>query len=107
MDAICLIEVTARTTTGRSTVRLSWVHDPEVAWLIGANEHQGVRYFNRELFDRLIWWMALRPLLEAADEAAPNMTTLQGIRSDVESRCQAALDAGYRIELLMEAENVL
>jgi hypothetical protein len=90
-----------------ATPPLSWVHDPEVAWLIGSNEHQGVRYFNRELFERLIWWMALRPLLEAAATEPIDFELAKDIVDDVAHRCEVAARSGYRVEALLEAGSTL
>ena len=32
----------------------SWLHDPDMAWLIGVHSYEGVRYFNKELFEQLL-----------------------------------------------------
>jgi hypothetical protein len=96
-----------RQTPGRSSAPLSWLHDAEVAWLIGSNEHEGVRYFNKEQFEQLLWWMALRPLMEIAEEVQPDANELSELERDMERRCKLASDGGYRMEALLEADNVL
>jgi hypothetical protein len=96
-----------RQTPGRSSAPLSWLNDPEVAWLIGSNEHEGVRYFNKEQFEQLLWWMALRPLMEIAEEEQPDTTELQELESEMERRCKLASSVGYRMEGLLESGNVL
>ena len=96
-----------RQAPGRSSAPLSWLHDPEVAWLIGSNEHEGVRYFNKEQFEQLLWWMALRPLMEIAAEAVPSAAELREVESDMEKRCQSAQAVGYRMESLLESGGVL
>ena len=96
-----------RQTPGRSSAPLSWLNDPEVAWLIGSNEHEGVRYFNKEQFEQLLWWMALRPLMEIAEEEQPDVRELQELESEMERRCKLASSVGYRMEGLLESGNVL
>jgi hypothetical protein len=96
-----------RQTPGRSSAPLSWLHDPEVAWLIGSNEHEGVRYFNKEQFEQLLWWMALPPLMEIAEEEQPDAKELQELERDMDRRCQLASKGGYRIEALLESGSVL
>jgi hypothetical protein len=80
---------------------LSWVHDPDVAWLIGVHEYEGVRYFNKELFERLLWWMALRPLLAAASPSA-EPEDIRQIEQRLQARIRAAVEGGYRVEVLLE-----
>jgi hypothetical protein len=96
-----------RQTPGRSSAPLSWLHDPEVAWLIGSNEHEGVRYFNKEQFEQLLWWMALPPLMEIAEEEQPDAKELQELERDMDRRCQLASKGEYRIEALLESGSVL
>lgn len=85
---------------------LSWVNDPEVAWLIGAHDYQGDRYFNKELFERLLWWMALRPMLEAAAESPLNRGLIAEIEEDIRCWSEAAEKSGYRVEALLESGGV-
>ena len=79
----------------------SWIHDPDVAWLIGVHEYEGVRYFNKEAFERLLWWMALPALLGIA--STPEDTAgLKELEGELQSRMGAAAAAGYRVESLLE-----
>ena len=89
-----------------SNAPLSWVHDPDISWLIGVHEWELVRYFNKELYERLLWWMSLRSLLDAtaADTAGPKI--LSAVQHDIESRLNAASDAGYRVLALLEPERL-
>ncbi len=96
-----------RQTPGRSATPLSWLNDPEVAWLIGSNEHEGVRYFNKEQFEQLLWWMALRPLMEIAEEEQPDLKELRELENEMEQRCKLASTVGYRMEGLLESGNLL
>ncbi len=81
----------------------SWLHDPDVAWLIGVHEHEGVRYFVKELFERLLWWAALPSLLAVAEAPTPDRDGLRALEHRIKARMQAAADAGYRVEELLEA----
>ena len=91
-----------RKAPGPSAAPLSWLHDAEVAWLIGSNEHEGVRYFNKELFEQLLWWMALRPMIELAEDAKPSETELRELERELKQRCEQASKGGYRMEALLE-----
>ena len=90
----------------RSTAVFSWLHDPDVAWLIGVHEWEGVRYFNREAFERLLWWMSLRALLKIASDASPNPAKIAALEKEIQSRLKAAADAGYRVEALLQGGTV-
>jgi len=85
---------------------LSWLHDPEVAWLIGVHEYQGVRYFNKEEFEKLLWWMALPRLIEMTATGEVDVPRLRALEREVESHCQRAKEAGFRIMALLQPETV-
>jgi glycosidase len=76
---------------------LDWLGDPDVAWLTGVNEYQGVRYFVKEPFERLVWWRALPALLRLAADPAPSPEALRALERDVAAHMEAAAAAGYRI----------
>lgn len=95
------------TTAAPATPILSWVNDPEVSWLIGVNEYQGERFFNRELFEQLLWWMAIRPLIEVAGEEPIDASRVAEIEQDLVTRCKAAELSGYRVDQLLEQIGVL
>ena len=76
---------------------LGWLNDPDAAWLTGINEHQGVRYFVKEPFETLLWWMALPALLALAEESSPTAAAVRAVEEDVAAQLTAAADAGYRV----------
>jgi glycosidase len=76
----------------------TWLHDPDVAWLIGAHEHEGIRYFNKEQYERLLWWMALRKLLALANN--PDSEQVRALQLQIEARMKSAAESGYRVEAL-------
>ena len=90
----------------RSTAVFSWLHDPDVAWLIGVHEWQGERYFNKESFEQFLWWMSLRALLQVASEDDAEATRLKALEGELQQRLKAAAAAGYRVEALLEAGSV-
>ena len=90
----------------RSTAVFSWLHDPDVAWLIGVHEWKGERYFNKESFEQFLWWMSLRTLLKIAGEKKADFEKLQLLAKELQKRLKAAADAGYRVEALLEAGSV-
>jgi hypothetical protein len=85
-------------------VPFTWLHDPDVAWLLGVNEHQGARYFVKELYVQLLWWMAFRNLLALAAEPEPDRSALAALECTLTARLQAAAEAGYRVEALFDWE---
>jgi hypothetical protein len=90
----------------RSTAVFSWLHDPDVAWLIGVHEYQGERYFNKEQFEQFLWWMSLRALLQAASATADEKAKIAVLEKEIQSRLKAAADASYRVEALLQAGTV-
>ena len=90
----------------RSTAVFSWLHDPDVAWLIGVHEWKGERYFNKESFEQFLWWMSLRSLLAIASEKKADAEKAALLAKELEKRLKAAADAGYRVEALLETGSV-
>jgi hypothetical protein len=80
----------------------SWLHDPDVSWLINVHDHQGVRYFNKEMYECLLWWMALPALLRIAESQTPDPRKLHELELQIESRMDAAEAAGYQVMALFE-----
>ena len=80
----------------------SWLHDPDVAWLINVHEYQGVRYFNREMYECLMWWMALPALVRIAESPAFERQELHALEMQLKSRIDAAEAAGYQVMALFE-----
>ncbi|HEU5451644.1 MAG TPA: hypothetical protein VFU76_06650, partial [Terriglobales bacterium] len=93
----------ARPESAGAPVPLTWLHDAEVAWLIGVHEYEGVRYLVREPFERLTWWMALPALLDLAAEKIPSREEIELLEQALRARVSAAEQAGYRVEALLDA----
>ena len=89
--------------SGKTAAPLSWLHDPDVAWLIGVHEWEGVRYFVKEDYERLLWWMALPALLAMAGAPRPDVEAIRDLENDLESRMRAAQESGYRVEALIDS----
>ena len=89
------------------TVPVSWMNDPDVAWIIGIHEYQGVRYFVKEPFAELLWWMSLRRLLEIAATATGAAAPMRDLKAALTSSLRAAEVAGYRVETLLEQNRQL
>jgi glycosidase len=87
----------------RATVPSSWLHDPDVAWLIGVHEYEGVSYVVKENLAELLWWIALRDLLDLAGERSPGLEQLAVMAEGVASCMDAMAQAGYRTEALEES----
>ena len=76
---------------------LDWLDDPDAAWLVGANEHDGQRYFVKEPYENLVWWMSLPALLTLGADDTRSREAVQRVERDIAARVQAAADAGYRM----------
>jgi glycosidase len=88
---------------GQTAGTMSWIHDPDVAWLVGVHEHEGVRYLVKEPFERLMWWMSLRTLLEIASAPQPDPKKVRALEQELNSRIEAARQAGYRLEQMLDS----
>ncbi|HYH00376.1 MAG TPA: alpha-amylase family glycosyl hydrolase [Terriglobales bacterium] len=86
----------------RNTAPLSWMHDPEVAWLINVHEYQGVQYFGKEPFEQLLWWMSLPKLLRIAAAPAIDPKAVAELEQEIQLRTLTAAQAGYRVDGLLE-----
>lgn len=83
----------------------SWLHDPDVAWLIDVHEYEGIRYFNKEKFECLLWWMALPALVRIAEMPIPDSSVIKDLEQEIAARIQAASDASYQVMALFEMAN--
>jgi glycosidase len=83
--------------TAIPTPALDWLRDPDAAWLTGVHESQGVQYFVKEPFERLVWWMTLPALLGLAADASPSPQAVRTLERDIAAIMEAAALAGYRL----------
>jgi glycosidase len=90
----------------RTSAPFSWIHDPDVAWLIGVHQHEGIGYFSKEDFERLLWWLALPELLGMAREKAPDLDRVSRVAEEIGDRMQAIARGGYRVEVLEESASL-
>ena len=81
----------------------NWLHDPDVAWVVGIHKYEDVSYLVKEQFERLLWWLNLRELLKIAASEPPDVERLIAVVKQVKVRMLAAEDAGYRVETLQQA----
>ena len=85
---------------GKLSAPYSWVHDPDVAWVIGVHEHDGEKYLVKEQFEKLLWWMAFRHLLDMAAESQPEIEKLAELEQEIRTRLETIAEGGYRVEAL-------
>ncbi len=69
--------------------------DPDVYWLAGINEHEGVAYVNREALEQLLQWLALAAQVQPAGSTAAPIPLTQVT--------DAATAAGYRFHAMVES----
>jgi hypothetical protein len=80
---------------------ISWLHDPDVAWLIGVHRYQDAQYFGKEPFERFLWWMTLPALLRIAGDSTTAQPAVNSLERQLERFLRAAAEAGYRVEALL------
>jgi glycosidase len=71
-------------------------HDPEVRWLTGVHRAGETKYFVKEPFEQLVWWMQLPKLLSAVRDSK----MLTRITDDAAYAIKQAAAAGYDFEKL-------
>jgi glycosidase len=79
----------------------SWLHDPDVAWLMGVHRYNDEQFFVKEPFERFLWWMALPSLLRLAQAPIADREAVGALERRLESCSLAAVEAGYRVEALL------
>jgi len=87
----------ARSAPAAGSPRLDWLSDADAAWLTGVHEHAGQRYFVKEPYEALVWWMALPALLTLAADASPSPGAVRALERDIAARVRAAAAADYRL----------
>jgi hypothetical protein len=83
---------------GVASAPYSWIHDPDVAWVLGVHQYEGVHYLVKEHFERLLWWMEFRRLLEVK-----GTEELRSVEQEIRARMEVMAQAGYRVEELEES----
>ncbi len=84
---------------------LDW-NDPDVVWLTGLHEADGVRWFNKEAHEQMLWWLHLPRLARLAGDGtgAKSAATRQAVHeivTETERATRAARGAGYRLDVLL------
>ena len=79
------------------TPALDWLRDPDAAWLTGVHQYEGIGYFVKEPFERLVWWMALPSLLDLAANASLRSEAVRRLERDIAAIIEAAAGVGYRL----------
>jgi glycosidase len=70
--------------------------DPDVRWLAGLNQTEGITYLNKEAFEELLWWLELPSLLAASLE--PIEALVSTIETHLTTHTAAAAKAGYDLD---------
>jgi hypothetical protein len=78
-------------------------HEGDARWLAGYNVSAGTEYFNKEQFEELICWLQLPDLMEAAEGQTARSGQINRVTAQLKELAEAAHDAGYRVQLFLEA----
>ncbi|HEX4308911.1 MAG TPA: alpha-amylase, partial [Acidobacteriaceae bacterium] len=77
--------------------------DSDVLWLTGTHDSDGVRYFNQESYEEMMWWIQVPALVAATP--SEQRAAAQESSAAVNRARQAAKNAGYRLDVLLAAES--
>jgi hypothetical protein len=85
------------------------LQDAEIQQFIQVNRWQGALWFNKEVFERWLWWMLVLAVVDArrtrsADEAAQHIIERHAVIADL---LHAEEKSEYQIEKLLEAIQVM
>jgi glycosidase len=78
--------------------------DPDVRWLAGVNESEGVAYFNKEQFEELLCWLEIPRLLQIASSSSFDQVQSHAVTSEVADASKRAREAGYRLSAYIGEE---
>jgi glycosidase len=85
----------------------SWLRDEDIQRLLGVNRYQGILWFNKEAYERLLRWMlAIAIVTTLADEKLSQKGKEKAIRAQVKiihKMEKASLVSEYQIEKLVQA----
>jgi glycosidase len=89
-----------------SEILSAWLSDDDVRRFLQVNRHEGVLWFNKEAFDRLLWSMLVIAAItisadpnRPADEIAQEIVACYDV---VRALQRAEEESGYRVEKLLE-----
>jgi len=84
-----------------------WLEDPEIQRFLGINRHQGVLWFNKESFERLLCWKhVMAALMLSADPAIPREDVARRMLACYQTLAhlrRAAENSGYQVERLLDS----
>ena len=75
--------------------------DPDVRWLAGVNESEGVPWFNKEAHEELLWRVQVPELRRLAADPVPSTTGIAALSKRIAADLKAAADSGYRLDQLL------
>ena len=86
----------------------AWLRDAELQRFLGFNRYQGILWFNKESFDKWIWWAFTSGVIDLISRTSEKLdkSTMAEIltRYQIVQRLQQAAEAsGYQVERLLEA----
>lgn len=84
----------------------SWLRDNEIHKLLEINRHQGILWFNKEAFEKFLWWMftvALVQLIPDIQSHKDNSTKLFNCYKIVQELLIAEKSSEYQVEKLIAA----
>ncbi|HUB17953.1 MAG TPA: alpha-amylase family glycosyl hydrolase [Acidobacteriaceae bacterium] len=89
-----------------ATQPLLFWDDPDTVWIAGLHTAQGLRYFNKETHEQLLWWSALPQLIAIAEKdpsakLASTRITVRALEGQIEEASGAAAESGYRLDEML------
>ena len=85
----------------------SLLNEPATQSYLGVNRYEGVLWFNKESFEKLLWWLMVATTVTAATDAEVEIDEIVAKQYDLIATLQEAKAASkYRVETLLEATKV-
>jgi glycosidase len=85
----------------------SWLRDEDIQRLLGVNRYQGILWFNKEAYERLLRWMlAIAVVTTLTNETLTNKQKDKAVQTQwvlIQKLEQAALASEYQVEKLIQA----
>jgi glycosidase len=74
--------------------------DPDLRWLTGVHQAEGLSYLIREPYEEMLWWLQLPTLLRLAGKPIVNRNAVEEMSKNIDETMATAEAAGYRIDAL-------
>ncbi|TCK75519.1 alpha-amylase family glycosyl hydrolase [Acidipila rosea] len=93
-----LLVVAAQATAGGDLylgIPVNLWREPDLKWLLGMHEFEGLQYFNRELHEQILWWLQLPILTSTSRNSKSKSSNLKMVTNLVSKGIAEAVEAKF------------